>query len=224
MNNTLKVFILLLVVTLFAVPSLAAQNVTIDARFGISGADGANYFNWAKGSQLVKDSFDAASGASLSGSTQAFNDVRYDGKATKKATIPVALRGLLLYPVSDYQSAKDDAFTVSTTGKAVTVRFVHYGVAYEIATDANGKFDVLTGAKFAKGLAENIGGQFSLKKEFVKAGGDPAKMENLDWSKVAFVPDAKDVSASRWYEGKLDIKVSSGVLLIKGTLAEKKAK
>ena len=224
MKKPAILFVCALALSLVAAPVLFAQNVKIDARVNVLAADKANYFNWTLGNKVTKDSFDAASGASLSGSTEGFNAVRYDAESTKKAAVPVTLRGLLLYPVSDFATAQADALTVTANGKALVVRFVHRGTAYELTTDKNGKANVLTCAKSAKALADNVGGEFVLKSEFVKAGGDPKKMSDLDWSKVALVSDAKAADASRWYEGSLDVAYVKGILTIKGNLTEKKAK
>ncbi len=199
-----------------------AQNARIDAKMNVLTADTANYFNWTAGKKVVKDSFDAKSGASVAASTKEFDAVRFDGETTKKAAIPVGLRGLVLYPVADFAVAAFDDLKVTENGKQLTVRYVHRGVAYELITDKKGKFDVLTGAKMAKGLADNVGGEFVLKPEFVKAGTDGKKMSDLDWSKITLVSDAKDPAAVRWYEGKLDFSYAKGVLAMKGTLVEKK--
>ncbi len=209
-------------VGLAALSPLGAQSVKIDARMNVLSSDTADYLSWTLGGKATKDSYDAASGASLSGSTGALDAVRYDAASSKKAAIPVALRGLLLYPVSDFATTQYDALTVQANGKALTVRYVHRGTAYELTTDKNGKFDVLTGAKSAKSLADNVGGDFVLKPEFVKAGADPKKMSSLDWSKITLVPDAKDPAATRWYEGSLAFGYKAGVLTVKGTLNEKK--
>lgn len=207
-----------------SVSALSAQAVTIDVRMNVAAADAGNYFNWTQGSSSTKDKLDAASGASLSGSTAKFDAVRYDDPKTKKAAIPVGLRGFVLFPVSGYDIAKADNLTATANGKAITVRFVHYGVANELVTDKNGKFNVLTGSKRAKGFCDNVGGEFVLKSEFVKAGGDPKNMADLDWSKLTFAPDAKDAAASRWYEGSLDFALKGTILTVKGTLKEVKAK
>ncbi len=213
-----------MLILFIALAPMFAQNVMIDERFNFAASDTANYLNWSLGNKSTKDKFDAASGASLSGTTSAVNAVRFDRASTKKAAIPVGLWGLLLYPVSDWGTATADAFTVTTAGKQITVRFVHRGYAFELVTDAEGKFDPLTGAKYARGLADNVGGEYVLKKEFVKKGGDSAKMADLDWSKVALAPDSKSAQASRWYEGPLQFAVDKNVLTVKGTLVEKKAK
>lgn len=207
-----------------SVSALSAQTVTIDARMNVAAADTANYFNWTNGSSTTKDKLDAASSASLSGSTGKFDAVRYDDPKAKKAAIPVGLRGLVLFPVGVYDIAKGDNLTATANGKVVTVRYIHYGTAYELVTDKNGKFDVLTGAKRAKNICDNVGGEFVLKNEFVKAGGDPKNMADLDWSKLTMTPDTKDATASRWYEGSLDFALKGTILTVKGTLKEVKAK
>ncbi len=217
-----KRIIAIVIVLLAMTGALIAQNARIDAKMNVLAADSANYFNWTAGKKVVKDSFDAKSGASVAASTKEFDAVRFDGEATKKAAIPVGLRGLLLYPVADYAVTAFDDLKVTVNGKQVTVRYVHRGVAYELVTDGKGKFDVLTGAKMARGLADNVGGEFVLKAEFVKAGTDGKKMSDLDWGKITLVPDAKDPAATRWYEGKLDFSYAKGILAVKGTLVEKK--
>lgn len=224
MEKIIKLNALALIALLASVPALSAQSVSVDMRFNALAADSANYFNWTFGKKAVKDKFDAASGSSLSGSTAAFNDVRFDSAKTKKSALSVGLRGLLLFPLSDYTLDSSDAFTVTVDGTAVIVRYVHRGTAYELRTDKNGKLDVLTGVKNAKGLADNVGGDFVLKKEFIKAGTTGKKMSDLDWSKITLVADARDQAASRWYEGKLDFAYRNNILTVKGTLSEKKAK
>lgn len=219
-KNSMK--ILAAIALLGVVPALFAQNASIDAKLNILASDATNYLNWTLGKTTVKDKFDAATSASVAKTTADFNAVRYDTADGKKAAIPVALRGFVLYPVADYKTLTDDALTVAEDGKALTVRFVHRGVAYEMKTDKNGNFDVLTGAKLAKGLADNVGGEFVLKAEFTKAGADPKQMSSLDWSKVTLVPDVKDPAATRWYEGTLKFEFKKGILTAKGNLTEKK--
>ncbi len=180
-----------------------------------------NYLNWSAGSTSVKDTFDASTSASTKGSTEGFNIVRYDTDAAKNLTLPASIRSLILYPVSSWATAINDAFTVEASGSQVTVRFVHRDTAYQLMTDASGKLDMASGCKMAK-VADNIGGSFELKPELVKAGGDITKMADLDWSRVALAADTSSAAASRRYEGSLDMKYSGGILTVKGSLAETK--
>ena len=165
---------------LVAVAGLAvAQKVSIDLRFNTEAADAKNYFNWSANGKAVKDGFDAAIGASKAQSTTAFNAVRYDDDATKKNAIPAGLRSLVLYPVSSWDTATADAFTVTANGKQLVIRFVHRGTAYQITTDNKGKIDTDDSFKIAAGVGENVGGKFLIKDEFLKAGGDKANMADL---------------------------------------------
>lgn len=222
MNKISKLFIMVLMLAVVATSAVFAQNVKIDAKMNVAKADKSSYFNWSHGSEKINDKLDATSGASIAASTATFDKVRYDSAETKKPTIPAGLRGLVLYPVADFRTTLFDALSVKEEGKVLVVRYVHRGTAYELTTDNKGRFDVLTGAKIARGLADNIGGDFVLKPEFVKAGGDPTKMSDLDWSKITLVPDTKDPAASRWYEGNVSFDYKKDVLTLKGTLTEKK--
>ena len=203
----------------------SSTDVRIDYRMNVAKADyTANYFNWTVGKQpAVKDKFDTASGASVKGSTKAFNEVRYaEPAADKKAAIPAGLRGLLLYPVSNFDVAQFDNLSVTEKGGVVTVRFVHRGTAYELTTDKKGNFDVLTGAKIARNVGDNNMNIFTVKPEYLKAGGDAAKMSDVDWSKVQLVSDTFSPEAAYRYEGTLKFTFKNNVLSITGTLKRSK--
>jgi len=203
----------------------SSTDVRIDYRMNVAKADyTANYFNWTVGKQpAVKDKFDTASGASVKGSTKAFNEVRYaEPAADKKAAIPAGLRGLLLYPVANFDVAQFDNLSVTEKGGVVTVRFVHRGTAYELTTDKKGNFDVLTGAKIARNVGDNNMNVFTVKPEYLKAGGDAAKMSDVDWSKVQLVSDTFSPEAAYHYEGTLKFTFKNNVLSITGTLKRSK--
>ncbi len=219
-KNMKKIFLALLTFVVFAVP-LFAQNVTIKFAMNVEKEDYANnYFQWTvAGKPAVKDGFDATAGASKAGSTGGFDAVRYDNaETTKKASMPTALRGLMLYPVSDYGTKEFDNLTVTENGGVIVVRYIHRGTAYELTTDKKGNFDVLTGAKIAKGVGDNNRNVFTVNDAFLKAGGDKAKMSDVDWSKVTLTPDTFDAAASMHYEGTLKFSFKKGVLSISGTL------
>lgn len=206
-------------VALVAVAGLAAaQKVSIDFRFNTEAADAKNYFNWSANGKTVKDGFDAATGASKAQSTTAFNAVRYDNDATKKNAIPAGLRALVLYPISSWNTAAADAFTVIPNGKQLVIRFVHRGTAYQITTDSKGKIDTSDSFKIARGVAENIGGKFYVKDEFLKEGGDKANMASLDWSKIRLVDDEAADDATVDYDGELTASLKKGILTVKGNL------
>ena len=199
---------------------LYAQDLRIDFRFNVVEDDPQNYLNWSMGNSVSKDRFDAASGASVAGSTYGLDVARYDSEITKNTALPATLRNLLLFPVSPFGIARGDNLTVEETKTGLVIRFVHRGVAYELVTDKKGTYNVVSDARIARGLAENIGGKFILKEEFVQAGTDGSKSADLDWSKIPLVPDTRAVSASRWYEGTLKVRYKNGILTMKGTLEE----
>ncbi len=204
---------------LAAVASLAvAQKVSIDFRFNTEAADAKNHFNWSADGKTVKDGFDAATGASKAQSTTAFNVVRYDNETTKKNAIPAGLRALILYPVASWDTAVADAFTVTENKKQLVIRFVHRGTAYQITTDSKGKIDTGDSFQIATGIADNIGGKFMIKDEFLKAGGDKANMADLDWSKIRLIDDEAAEDATVDYDGELSASLKKGILTIKGNL------
>ena len=215
-----RVFISVLLV--IAAAGLFAQDLRIDFRFNVEKEDAANYLNWTLGKEVIKDKYDAASGASVAGSTYGFDVARYDNEITKNAALPAALRNLLLFPVSPFGIAIGDNFTVEETKQGLVIRFVHRGVAYELKTDKKGNYNAVSDARAARGLADNVGGKFIIKEEFVKAGTDGSKGADLDWDKITLVPDTRAVSASRWFEGTLKVKYKKGILTMKGTLEEMK--
>jgi hypothetical protein len=197
--------------------SAAAQKATIDYRFNTVKDDGKNYFNWSADGKSVKDGYDAASGASKLKSTSGFDVVRYDSTGKKQA-VPGGLRALVLFPVAVRAIADADAFTASSEGKAVTITFIHRGTAYKITSSDKGVIDLSTSFQIAKDVGTNLGGNFILKDEYVKAGGNKARMADIDWSKVTFMPDTADKSADYTYTGTLAAAVKDGVLTVKGSL------
>jgi hypothetical protein len=195
-----KIAVLAVLVLLMSAASLFAQNVTIDYRMNIRAADAAgNYFKWSFGNININDAFDTATGASKMQSTAQFDAVRYDSAAARQAAIPGGLRSLLLFPVADWNTAVSDSLQVGVNGKQVIIRYVHRGNAYEFRTDTNGKLNILTGCKVASGVGDNV-----------------------DWTKIRLTNDTYSPSASRYYEGMLDLAYTNGILTIKGTLTEKK--
>lgn len=210
-------------VLLVGTASVFAQNVNVDIRMNIKAADPAgNYSKWSAGNVTVNDSLDATSGASKMKSTTQFDVVRYDSTTTKQMAIPSGLRGLFLFPVAPWDTAVNDNLQVATSGKQVIIRYVHRDSAYEIRTDANGKLNLSTGFKIAQGVADNNNNVFVLKSNYVKSGQDPKKMGSLDWTKIKLVNDTYSPTATRYYDGALDVAYANGILTIKGILTEKK--
>ena len=202
----------------------AATDVKIDFRMNTVKEDYAsNYFNWTLGKQeTVQDKFDAVSGASLKGSTKGFNVVRYAGDAAeKKAALPSALRSLFLFPLVDWKFVAEYGLQITNTDGALTIRFARKTTAYEITTDNQGNFNPLTGAKIAKDITEKTDTGFVIKPEYLKDGGDPTKMSDLDWNKLPLKSDTFASDAAYHYEGTLKFALKDGVLTVNGTLNRK---
>ena len=200
-----------------------STDVKIDYRMDVGKKNyKANYFNWTVGNgETVKDKFDAVSGASMKGSTKGFNVVRYSEPAEdKKAAIPSGLRVLFLFAVNEWDWAENCNLKVTKNDGVITVRFVRKGVAYELKTGKDGKFDLLTGAKKAKGIADKTDDGFMIKPEYLKANGDPAKMSDLDWDRVDYILEADtfDADAAYHYEGMLNFMLKGSVLSVSGTM------
>ncbi|MFC1238450.1 hypothetical protein ACFGOO_03335 [Treponema vincentii] len=202
----------------------ATTDVKIDFRMNIAKQDyESNYFNWTLGKQeTVQDKFDAVSGASLKGSTKEFNVVRYAGNAAdKKAAIPAALRSLFLFPLSDWKFVEEYGLQVTNTDGVLTIRFARKATAYELKTDNKGNFNILTGAKIAKDITDKTETGYMIKPEYLKEGGDPAKMSDLDWNKVPLKDDTFASDAAYHYEGTLKFALKDNVLTVNGTLNRK---
>jgi len=202
----------------------AATDVKIDFRMNIAKQDyESNYFNWTLGKEAtVQDKFDAVSGASLKGSTKGFNVVRYAGDvADKKAALPSALRSLFLFPLSDWKFVEEYGLKITSNGGALMIRFARKTTAYELTTDNKGNFNLLTGAKIAKDITEKTDTGYVIKSEYLKEGGDPTKMSDLDWNKVPLKNDTFASDAPYHYEGSLKFALNNDVLTLKGTLRRK---
>ena len=199
------------------------KSVTVDYKMNtVNEAYDTNRFNWTYGKETIEDRFDAVSNASLKGSAVKFNAVRYSEPAEeKKAALPSGLRGLFLFAGANRTMSETDNLHVLEENGVITVRYVHRGTAYELMTDKEGNFDPLTGAKVAKGITVNNDNKFTLKEEFVKEGGDPSKMADLDWKKVFFEADKYNPEAKYHYEGSLKFELKDDVLSVTGTLTQK---
>ena len=202
----------------------STTDVRIDFRMNTAKQDyAANYFSWTVGKQApVKDSFDAVSGASLKGSTRIFNTVRYaEPAADKKAALPSALRSLFLFPLVDWKFVAEYGLQITDNKGSLTIRFARKTTAYELTTDKNGNFNLLTGAKIAKDITEKTDSGYAIKKEYLKAGGNPLKMADLDWSKLPLTKDAFSPEAAYHYEGNLKCTFKNNILTVNGILNRK---
>lgn len=222
--KTTKLFGLAAVLLVAATFTAVAQKATIDMKYKVGTDDAANYINWSADGTSVKDGFDAASGASKANTTKKFDVVRYDATGKKQA-VPAGLRALVLFPVATSAVALGDNFTVTTAGSKVTIQFIHRGTAYVITSDDKGNIDLSNGfQKSTASVADNVGGKFIVKDEFLKTGADNTSMASVDWSKVTLAADTADADAGYSYTGSLKSTYNGGVLTLKGSLKKVVAK
>jgi hypothetical protein len=215
-----------------------AQDLKVDSVLDLAQSAKANYFTFAGPIRYMavdKDHIDATTGASVKNSTELFQAYLFDVKG--KNVLPNALRGLFLYSVAPAALRVDDNLAVTKAASGViTVRYVHRGTAYELVTDASGRFTFPEGQyrRRAIGFIEGEGPQV-LHRDF-SPDGTAAK---VNWSKVwdAGVPGGKEVVAGKpaktgpiaadtavpesmyYWEGSLQATFEANVLKIAGGLS-----
>lgn len=230
--------LLVLAVALAVVGGLAfAQDLKIESLLELAQTSKGNYFTFTGPIRYMaanKDHVDAATGASVGNSTELFQPYLLDVKG--KNVLPSGLRGLFLYSVGVPSERLEDNLTITKAGSGViTARYVHRGTAYELVTDASGKFNFPDGSyrKRVIGFIEGEGPQV-ISKDF-STDGTAAK---VDWNKVwdDKVPGGKDVVAGKpaktgaiapdnvvpesmfYWQGSLQATFDAGVLKIAGGL------
>jgi hypothetical protein len=203
-----------------AASSVTAQEAVIDMQYNILSFEPAkNYLNWSMGSKNVKDSYDVRTGASAVGSTRELDAVRYDSMATKRYTIPVGLRQLLLFPICPTRYTDLFHLTVIEEGQKLVIRFILDGTLYQIRTDDRKRIDIKTAFSKAEGITvTNALVPVNLKPEYIRPGGSAADWNAIDWSKIQWRPDTAQANASRKYNGIITVGYASGVLTLEGTL------
>jgi hypothetical protein len=200
--------------------AVTAQEAVIDFRYNVIQFEPArNYLNWSIGNKNTKDSYDARTGASIARSTRELDTVRYDSSATRRYTIPVGLRQLLLFPICPTRYTDLFHLTVLEEGQKLIIRFILDGTLYQIRTDDRRQIDIRNGFSKAEGITvTNALVPVNLKPEYILPGGRAADWNSVDWSKIQWRPDTAEANASRKYSGVLTVGYTNGVLTIKGTL------
>jgi hypothetical protein len=208
------------VALLLGIFSATAQEVVIDMRYNVLRFEPArNYLNWSMGGKKIEDSYDARTGASIARSTRELDNVRYDSMSTRRYTIPVGLRQLLLFPICPTRYTDLFHLTVLEEGQKLVIRFILDGTLYQMRTDDRKRLDLRSAFFKAEGITvTNALAAINLKAEYILPGGTATDWNSIDWSKIQWRPDISDVNASRKYNGILAADYTSGVLTIKGTL------
>jgi hypothetical protein len=215
-----KSFFIGIVLVLVSGFSAIAQEVTIDMRYNVLKPEPAgNYLDWSIGGQNIKDSLDAVTGASRSRSTRELDALRYDSPTTRRYTVPVGLRQLLLFPICPERYTNLFHLTVLEEGQRLVIRFILDGTVYQIRTNDRKEIDLENAFSKAPEIAvDNSLSPVVLRSQYILPGGRAADWNSLDWSKIQWGPDNADVSASRKYSGILNAGYADGVLTVKGRL------
>jgi hypothetical protein len=200
--------------------SVFAQDVTIDMRYNVLRFDPArNYLDWSIGSRNIRDALDATTGASKARSTRELDTVRYDSMTTRRYTIPIGLRQLLLFPICPTRYTDLFHLTVLEEGQKLVIRFILDGTLYQIRTDDRKQVDIRNAFFKAEGITvTNALVPVNLKPEYILPGGTATDWNAVDWSKIQWRPDTSEANASRKYTGILTVGYANGVLTIEGTL------
>jgi hypothetical protein len=123
---------------------VGAQELKIEYQYKVNGPDAGNFLSFTGPLRYItadKDTLDATTGASAKKSTTLFT--AYQTDVLGKAAFPSGLRNVFLYPVSPQSLRTDDNLQVSKAANgAITIQFVHRGVAYGIITDNTGKINL----------------------------------------------------------------------------------
>jgi hypothetical protein len=200
--------------------SVFAQEVAIDMRYNVLRFEPAkNYLDWSIGSRNIRDALDATTGASRGRSTRELDTVRYDSIATRRYTIPVGLRQLLLFPICPTRYTDLFHLTVIEEGQKLVIRFILDGTLYQMRTDDRKRLDVRNAFFKAEGITvTNALVPVNLKPEYLLPGGRATDWNAIDWSKIQWRPDTSEANASRKYNGILTVGYANGVLRLEGTL------
>ncbi len=191
-----------------------SEDLTIDFQVSLAGDESMNHFNW-KGNvryMAAEDSYDAASGASVAGSTHLFMMYLYDVEA--KEAMGSSLRGLFLFGVNGAsQIENDNLHAIKNSDGSIVIQYVHRGTAYRFTTDSKGILSLPEG-KFE---SRKIGTPQELEAEFTSDG----TAKGVDFEKV-FSENVQWAGASKeamyFWDGDLQVTYENDILAIKGVL------
>jgi hypothetical protein len=214
----------------------AAQDLSIDYRFDVSGGAEGNYLSYTSAIRYVaadRDSFDAVSGASRQKSTSLFAPIQSD--IMGRATISGGFRSLLMFPLAPDSVRREDNLHVYQEGAVITMEYVHRGVAYRIQTDNRGSISFPRGSYVMRTIGYIRGeGPQVLSTDF----SADKTAAGVDWRKVwdPRIPserpvdsgsdsvtgpiqnDYGDMMAMFNWDGTLAVGFENSILTIKGVL------
>jgi len=210
-----------------------AADLTIDARFDLTGKDVAGSYLTFKAPTASVDKAkvdpakaDAISAASTQTATKVWNSLQPD--ATGKSTFPAGFQSLLKYPVSPIAQYNVDLPKAwKNADGSITFQYLHRGTAYKFSTDKTGKFVFpLTGAVLRKVGLPPPAGQIApvlsadISKDGTTAGIDWAKVWDaaVTGDKISPIADDKPASTTTQWVGSVQVTLTGSVVTLKGDL------
>ena len=211
--------------------------LVISYRYNTAGPDSGNYLSFRSPLRYIgveKDTFDGASGASKFKSTTLFSPIQTD--MTGKATFPSGFRGLLLYPVSSYETCVEDNLRADKAANGIiTIMYAHRGTAYRISTDKSGRIGFPRGGFLTRAIGYIEGHNPQVIARTFSSSGEA---RDIDWNKVwdsrvaggmeitpgmpartgAIQNDYGDLTAMFNWDGILQLTYEAPILTITGAL------
>jgi hypothetical protein len=238
----MKKILSLTVAALVLASGAFAADLSVDAKFDLTGKDIAgSYLTFAgklisvEKAQVDPAKADAISGASIMEATEMWNMYRPDVKGA--TTFPGGIQHLVKYAVSaiaQYNADLPKAW--KNADGTITIQYLHRGTAFKLTTDKDGKLQLPVGdyklRKIGNAPAE---GQINsvISKDFSKDG----TVAGIDWAKVwdpavadgtviaagnsgktGKITDDKGASTMYLWTGALQLTLNGTVLTVKGDL------
>lgn len=238
----MKKFLSVLGASVVLTAAAAAADLSVDARFDLTGTDTAgSYLSFAgklvsvDKAQVDPEKIDALSAASTQQATEMWNMYRPDVKGA--STMPGGIQSLVKYAVSAIAQYKADRPAAwKNDDGSITIQYLHRGTAYRLTTDTEGRLVLPLGDyKLRKIGNPPAAGEIDsvISRDFSTDG----TVAGIEWDKVwdPATPDGNliaegsagktgkitdDKGASKMYlwTGDLQVTLEGTVLTIQGDL------
>jgi hypothetical protein len=229
-----KILALFVASVVFSAGAFAAD-LTVDAKFDLTGKDPAGSYLTFKSAivSLEKDQVDVVTGASKAEGTDKWNYLRPDVKG--KSTFPGGFQSLVKYGVSPEQTYKEDVPSAwKNADGSITIQYTHRGSAYKLTTDKDGKFQFPVGNFLVRkiGYVDAKAGVI-LHPDFSKDGttatinwtavwddkiADGKVINNQAAQKTGKITADKGASTIYLWTGALQVTLDGTVVTVKGEL------
>jgi len=230
MEDLMKKILSLFAASVVLTAGAFAADLTVDAKFDLTGKDTAGSYLTFKGALGAVDKatvdpakVDAVSHASTQDATEVWNLYRPDVKG--KSVFPASFQNLVKYPVSAIAQYKADLPVAwKNADGSITVQFVHRGTAFKMTTDKDGKLAFPVGDYKSRKIG-TPGANGNLNSVITADFSKDGTVAGIDWKKVwdpavAGQPITDDKPTSELYQftGTLQLTLTGTVVTVKGEL------